>query len=72
MFNDKRLTFIETLSATSLLVSLTQGNNSFFMYSSPGITPQSVNRQQSPPLFIEEGDRLRWRSLLRETIVLGS
>ena len=45
MFNDKRLTFNETLSATSLLVSLTQRDNSFFMYSSPGITPQSVNRQ---------------------------
>jgi len=29
MFNDKRLTFNETLSATSLLVSLTQGDNSF-------------------------------------------
>ena len=29
MFNDKRLTFNETLSATSLLVSLTQGDSSF-------------------------------------------
>lgn len=29
MFNDKRFTFYETLSATSLLVSLTQGDNSF-------------------------------------------
>gem|GEM_PF-2379658 len=29
MFNDKRLTFNETLSATSLLVSLTQGDNRF-------------------------------------------
>ena len=29
MFNNKRLTFNETLSATSLLVSLIQGDNSF-------------------------------------------
>ena len=29
MFNDEGLTFNETLSATSLLVSLIQGDNSF-------------------------------------------
>ena len=28
-----------TLSATPLLVSLKQGDNSFFIYSSPGLTP---------------------------------
>ena len=43
MFNDKRFTFYETLSATSLLVSLTQGDNSF---ESLMVTIQTINEER--------------------------